>query len=106
MLKNKVNQNFVGLHFFGVILMLALLLPLPASANTLMDGDPPQTVNINEDEAGMLAKYLHGVGVGKARAIVIWRENHGKFTSIDQLLEVKGIGELTLENNRKIIRIE
>ena len=32
-----------------------------------------------------------------ALAILTWRDEHGGFTSVDELLEVDGIGEATLE---------
>ena len=41
-----------------------------------------------------------GIGATKAQAIVAYREEHGNFASVDELLEVKGIGEATLEKNR------
>ena len=40
---------------------------------------------------------LPGIGPVKAQAIVEYREEHGPFQSTDQLLEVSGIGEATLE---------
>ena len=40
---------------------------------------------------------LPGIGPTKAQAIVEYREEHGPFQSTDQLLEVSGIGEATLE---------
>ena len=31
-----------------------------------------------------------------AASILAWRDEHGGFTSVDELLEVDGIGEVTL----------
>lgn len=39
---------------------------------------------------------LPGVGPVTAQKILSWREAHGSFTSVDELLEVDGIGEKTL----------
>jgi competence protein ComEA len=36
------------------------------------------------------------VGPVTAAAIVSWREENGGFTSVDELLEVTGIGDATL----------
>ncbi len=43
---------------------------------------------------------LDGIGEVKAEAILAYRRQIGKFTSVEQLLDVKGIGPKTLEKNR------
>lgn len=58
------------------------------------------TVNLNTADAATLQRELLGIGATKAQAIVAYREEHGNFASVDELLEVKGIGEATLEKNR------
>lgn len=62
-------------------------------------------VNINTADATTLAASLNGIGIKKAEAIVAYREQNGKFTTADQLLEVKGIGKATLDKNREKIKI-
>jgi competence protein ComEA len=57
-------------------------------------------VNINSADAQMLSDGLKGVGLKKAEAIIQWRKRNGDFNSLEQLLEVKGIGEKTLRDNR------
>jgi len=57
-------------------------------------------VNLNTADAETLTRELKGIGATKAKAIVAYREEHGPFTSLDELLEVKGIGASTLEQNR------
>ncbi len=57
-------------------------------------------VNLNTADAATLQRELLGIGATKAQAIVAYREEHGNFASVDELLEVKGIGEATLEKNR------
>ena len=59
-----------------------------------------QLLDINSADAEAIAAVMDGVGVVKAEAIVAYRELVGKFQSLDQLLEVTGIGPATLENNR------
>lgn len=52
-------------------------------------------VNLNTaDEAAL--DTLPGVGPVTAAAILAWRDDNGGFTSVDELLEVDGIGEATL----------
>ena len=56
-------------------------------------------VNINTADIETLTRELNGVGAAKARAIVEFREAHGAFATVDELLEVKGIGMAILEKN-------
>lgn len=65
---------------------------------------PKNVVNINTADAQELTK-LKGVGEKKAEAIIAWRNENGGFKTVDDLLEVKGIGEATLEANRENISI-
>ncbi|MDT0593679.1 ComEA family DNA-binding protein [Aestuariibacter sp. P117] len=49
------------------------------------------TLNINTANAEELG-MLPGIGAKKAQAIVAYRELNGEFNSIDELVNVKGIG--------------
>ncbi|GAB3373879.1 ComEA family DNA-binding protein [Azotobacter armeniacus] len=57
-------------------------------------------VDLNTADAATLERELLGIGAGKAKAIVDYRQANGPFASVDELLEVKGIGTATLEKNR------
>lgn len=48
---------------------------------------------------------LPGVGPITAAAIVSWRQDNGKFTSVDQLADVDGIGPARLEKLRALVRV-
>lgn len=63
-------------------------------------------VNVNTADAETIARELQGIGPAKARAIVSYREENGPFESVDDLLEVEGIGPKVLEDNRKNILLE
>jgi len=63
------------------------------------------SININTADVEVLAS-LKGIGTKKAEAIVAWREQNGGFTSIEQLLEVKGIGAAILDANRESLRVK
>lgn len=48
---------------------------------------------------------LPGVGPVTAAAIVAWRQANGKFTSVDQLADVDGIGPSRLDKLRALVRV-
>lgn len=56
-------------------------------------------VNINTATAEELTKGLIGIGMSKAQKIIEYREKIGPFISIEQLKEVSGIGQATLDKN-------
>ncbi len=62
-------------------------------------------VNINSADAQTLAERLNGVGLKKAQAIVSYREQHGPFKAVDELVNVAGIGDATLAKNRDLISV-
>jgi competence protein ComEA len=59
-------------------------------------------VNINTASITELDR-LPGVGPATAQKIIDYRNQIGRFSSIDQLLEVKGIGTKKLEQMRPYI---
>ncbi|HEY8526893.1 MAG TPA: helix-hairpin-helix domain-containing protein, partial [Acidimicrobiales bacterium] len=59
-------------------------------------------VNINTATLDEL-DTLPGVGPATAEAIIAHREQNGPFTSVDQLLDVRGIGEAKLEQLRDLV---
>ena len=59
--------------------------------------------DINSASKEELKANMVNVGDKKAQAIVNYRKKHGKFKSLDDLANVPGIGEKTLEKNRKIL---
>jgi len=61
-------------------------------------------ININTADVNLLTQ-LKGIGAKKAEAIIAWRDANGKFKTIEQLLDVKGIGDAILEANRSKISI-
>ena len=65
-----------------------------------------QLVNINTADAATLAAGLRGVGVSRAEDIIRYRETYGPFGAVEELADVKGIGQATLDNNRAVITLE
>ena len=83
---------------------LIFLLSISALWQTAVFADEMQ-VNINTASAEEIAEAVKGIGITKAKAIVEYREQHGTFQSLDELIEVKGIGEKTLEKNRDALTL-
>ncbi|MHA3737426.1 ComEA family DNA-binding protein [Pseudomonas sp. Eth.TT006] len=66
---------------------------------------PIEKVDLNGADAATLQKQLSGIGEAKAKAIVAYRETNGPFASVDELLEVKGIGKAILDRNRDKLEV-
>jgi competence protein ComEA len=61
-------------------------------------------INVNTASATEL-EALPGIGEVLAQAIVDHRTENGPFTSVDQLLDVTGIGDATLEDIRELVTV-
>ena len=80
-------------------LLLAAALALPGLASAV------ERININTADAAALDRIMDGVGPAKAAAIIEHRRVNGPFRSIDQLVNVKGIGLATVERNRNRVTV-
>ncbi|MCT1428026.1 MULTISPECIES: ComEA family DNA-binding protein [Corynebacterium] len=69
--------------------------PAPAGANPGGSGSGSSGVSLNNATAEELTE-LKGVGEVTAQAIVAYREEHGGFKDVEELLEVSGIGPAKL----------
>ncbi|MDO8828402.1 helix-hairpin-helix domain-containing protein [Methylophaga sp.] len=69
--------------------IISLLLALSLSSFAAFAADK---ININKASADEL-QLLKGVGPSTAEAIVQYREENGTFSSVDDLVNVKGVGE-------------
>ena len=67
-------------------------------------GAPVGPIDLNTADAEALDS-LPGVGPATAAAIIEHRTKAGPFTSVDQLLDVPGIGEAKLEAIRDLVRV-
>ena len=61
-------------------------------------------VNVNKANSAQL-QTLNGIGPTKAGEILKYRKAHGAFKSVDELLEVKGIGPKTLQHIKSQVSI-
>lgn len=81
--------------------------PAPGLAAPTSTPQPPATpakVNINTADARAL-EALPRIGPAMARRIVDYRQSHGPFKTVDDLLDVPGIGPATLEAIRAFIAV-
>jgi competence ComEA-like helix-hairpin-helix protein len=97
--------------FFALTLMLVFAASMLAGSPSVYAQESaamPQlaAVNINTADAPTLAATLKGVGEARASEIVRYREAYGPFASVEELTEVKGIGQSTLDMNRTLITLE
>lgn len=78
------------------------------------DGSNPQAsagngdsrlVNLNSATIAELTT-LPGIGEVRARAIVAHREQHGSFTTVEQVMEVSGIGSGIHESIRELVTVD
>lgn len=74
--------------------------PGPGGGDATADG----VVDLNLATAADL-ESLPGIGPATARAILDWRDRHGPFTSVEQLLDVRGIGDAKLAALRDRVRV-
>ncbi len=104
------SKSIAGVFQRAVLVLATAALCQGASAQNEPAPAPKpaavEQVNINEADASTLADVLQGVGQSRARAIVEYREQNGPFDSLEELSEVKGIGEATVNLNRERIVLE
>ena len=62
-------------------------------------------VNLNTADAAAL-QTLTGIGESKASAILAYREEHGRFNSIEDIMNVPGIKESTFSKIKDKIAVE
>jgi competence protein ComEA len=72
------------------------------SGSSAASGGEPAQVDINAADQTAL-ETIPGIGPVKAAAIIEYRESVGRFESVEELLEVSGIGPATLESMRSYV---
>ena len=66
---------------------------------------PDDRVDLNSADRGVL-ETLPGVGPRTAQLIVEYREEHGQFEKVEELMNVRGIGERTFLQLRELVRVD
>jgi len=83
--------------------------PVPAVAKetakeTTNESAQPAPLDLNSAQRSQL-EQLPGIGEKRAQAILDYREAHGGFHSVSQLLQIKGIGRAMLRKLRPLVTV-
>ena len=92
----------------GIIIGILAILTICVTPFMVKADQPPAPqgkININTATAEQLT-LLPGIGEVTANAIVAYRTANGNFASDEDILNVKGIGEKTLEKIKDFIVLE
>ena len=73
---------------------------------SILMGAHAEPVDINLASAEALAQNISGVGPVTAQKIISYREAHGAFRTIDELMNVSGVGIKVLEANQDVLMID
>lgn len=86
------------------MLLKSLRLLLVALALSPFTALASPTLDLNTASAAEL-ETLKGIGPVKAQAIIAYRDQHGPFSSVEELDQVPGIGEKMLEQVRAQVHV-
>ena len=105
MFRSVINFSFLLMFAISTVGLFSSVATAEERVSQSQQQIATLTVNINKASAEELSDVMTGVGLKKATTIVEYREKTGSFKSIDDLLQVKGIGPATLEKNRHKLKI-
>jgi competence protein ComEA len=74
------------------------------TAPAAVSGQERSVINLNTANEAELER-LPGIGPARARAIVLLRARLTRFTHVEQLLRVKGIGRATFRKLRPLVAL-
>ena len=92
-------------------LVVCLMLAAPSAAAAAAQGKPspaakaaPAVINLNTASAAQI-EALPGVGASTAKRIIEYRDKNGGFKKVEELMNVKGIGEKSFLKLKALITV-
>jgi competence protein ComEA len=106
---DTTDQNLARVLVDGEQIRIGLPAPAPAARSTGSPGGTasPATggvIDINTATAEVL-EQIPGVGPVLAQRIIAYREQNGGFQTVEQLMEVSGIGEATFAQMQSMVTV-
>lgn len=86
-------------HYFFITIIIVISL-----ASTLQYAHANDLINVNTATSAQLVT-VKGIGKKTAAKIIEYRKDNGDFTSIEDLIFVKGIGPKKMEKFRKALTV-
>lgn len=87
------------------VCFILILVALVSFMGGLASAEENGKVNINTATVEELST-LEGIGEVRAASIIEFRDNHGLFTKIEDLKNVKGIGDKIFEKIKEQVTVE
>jgi competence protein ComEA len=84
---------------------IAIQVPATSPVTSVPTVKAASKVNLNRASADEL-QILPGIGPVLAQRMVDWRKAHGRYRTVDDLQEVKGIGKKRLEQLRPLVTVK
>jgi competence protein ComEA len=91
----KAKSIAILLSFF------VMSMPLQAESLPTNNSKNPQKIDLNKADLSGLTGSFKGIGKKRAEAIIAYRDSHQGFKSIEELAEVRGLGQHFMETNRE-----
>ena len=101
------RRTLTLLALFSALLTVCLVAPPGLHAQeskTSKSAAPAQPVDLNRAAAEQLTA-VPGIGKALAQRIVDFREQHGPFKKVEDLMKVRGIGEKSFEKIRPHVTV-